>query len=436
MVRSVVAGVSGSARIRRLKLHELAGQEAHGRREDVTGKARQINQTPPLTTTGLDLVDLRKRHIEGAMVPGGDTVALHLLLQFPTDLVDAGKPDDPEAGRWMLDHARRFATTVFGEQAVFADRLDRDEKGRHVVDVFLAPKYIKRTKHSEKQAVSISKHLKDLAVKHGQFDPAAGKTSAKGKTILGPNLHDQGAALQTAFFEYLRDEAQLAGVQRGSRKRSAGDDWVSPEQVALKIQQEDLRAERTMFDRGARDRSARLEDYENDLRARGEETSRALSEARRAEEDAKRLLTAVEQRETALRASERAAMLATGKAEAVRMGQASTKAAQAAEQVRLDALEIDLSKRWEEIETMKIEWQAKLADLPAAIARKIDQLEQEFRQLLAPLVRAVKQFQEAQPKLNPMQQQAAALKVRPAKNIVEGIDAETMRAFFDRGRSR
>jgi hypothetical protein len=435
----MVSGIAGSVRIRRLKAHELGNQEAHGKRLDVTGRARQIRDTPPLTTTGLDLVELRNRHVEGAMVPGGDTVALHLLLQFPTDLVDPGTVDDPEAGRWMLDHARKFANVVFGDQAVFADRLDRDEKGRHVVDVFLAPKYIKRTKHSEKQAVSISRHLKELAVKHGTFDPAAGKVSAKGKPIIAPNLHNQGQALQTAFFEYLRDEAKLVGVQRGNAKVTAGDDWVSPEQVALKRQQDALKAQQARFDMGmtnAAAKSVELVRLERDIAVRGEEAARALSEARRVEEDANRLLTAVEQREAALRASERATMVAIGKAELVRRAQETTKAAQAAEGSRLEALKVDLAKRFEEIETMKIEWQAKIADVPAAIGRKLDQLEVEFRQLMAPLIDAVKRFQEGRDAMSPMQKQMAELKARPARDVVEGVDAETMRAFLDRGRSR
>ncbi len=389
MPKSVVAGIAGAVRIQRLTRSQLSDAEDHGLRLDASSQSRKVREAEPLTTTGLDLATLRMQHIEGALVPKSDTVALHMLIQFPVDLVDGND------GQWMLKRAREFAQKTFGGDAVFADRIDRDETGMHTVDLFLAPRYLKKTKHAEKPAVSISKHLKNLAIATGRWDPTKGRDAP---------LLVQGQALQDAWFEYLRTECQLTGVARGSPKRTAGGDWMPAEVL--------------------------------DVERRQENAARAAAEALRAEEAAKQALRAVEQREAALRASERAAMLATGRAEAVRMGQAKTKAAQAAEQIRLDALAIDLAQRWEEIETMKIEWQAKIADVPAAIGRKLEQLEAEFRKLMAPLVDAVKRFQDGRSGLSPMQQQAAALKVKPAKDVIEGVDAETMREFLNNGRSR
>jgi hypothetical protein len=232
MPKSVVAGIAGSARIQRLKVSQLRSAQKHGLRLDESSKARKVRDAPPLTTTGLDLVALRDHHIEGAMVPKGETVALHMLLQFPTDLVDG---DD---GEWMLDHARKFAATVFGDRAIFADRMDRDEAGMHIVDLFLAPRYVKKTKHSEKEAVSISKHLKDLAVATGRWEKEKGNPE-KSKD---PPLVVQGQALQDVWFEYLRSECQLDGVARGSQKRTKDGDWMPAEQLDIVRRQEAAQA--------------------------------------------------------------------------------------------------------------------------------------------------------------------------------------------------
>lgn len=186
----------------------FAAAEKHGKRADLKGPARAVVGVPPLTSTGLDLADLFAKHVEGAAIHKSGTKALHMLIQFPTELVDGEKP------KRMLDLARRFGEQVFGDQAIFADRVDRDEKSRHVVDLFIAPKYQKRTKHSEKQAVSTSKHLKELAAKHGR----------------APTLRGQGQALQDAFAAFLVAEG-FTKVQRGKPKALPGPDRLEPEDL-------------------------------------------------------------------------------------------------------------------------------------------------------------------------------------------------------------
>lgn len=230
MPKSVVAGISGAARIQRLNMSQLGDAEQHGLRLDKSSAARKVRDAEPLTTTGLDLATLRERHVAGVMVPKSDTIALHMFCQFPTDLVDGND------SAWMLEHARQFAAKVFGDRAVFADRIDRDEVGLHGVDLFLAPRYVKKTKHSEKEAVSISKHLKDLAVTTGRWDPAKGRDAP---------LVVQGQALQDAWFEYLRTEGQLAGVERGSPKRTRGSDWMPAEVLDIERRQEAVAAAET-----------------------------------------------------------------------------------------------------------------------------------------------------------------------------------------------
>lgn len=246
--KSSVSGISGSARVQRLSAVSFSAAEAHGKRLDTIGKARAvIENAPPITTTGLDLSDLYDAHAKGAKIQKSATKALHLILQFPKDLVDG------EDGQVMLDHARAFVTSIFGPEAIFADRVDRDEKSRHVVDLFLAPRYEKVTKRRSQTAITTSKHLKDLAAERGK----------------APNLRGQGQALQDAWFEYLRDQMQL-NVARGEPKQQPGDDWQTPEQLEL----ERLREERAALEQAKKtarealqSAAARLQEAERQSRA-------------------------------------------------------------------------------------------------------------------------------------------------------------------------
>jgi len=207
-VDSPVAGRAGAVRIQRLGGVALSAAEAHGKRLDVNGRARAVTEAEPLSTTGLDLGRLYEAHAEGAKISKSGTKALHMVLQFPTELVNGDRAD------MMLFHARTFAQSIFGSSAVFADRVDRDEKSRHVVDLFIAPKYDKQTKRQTQRAISTTRHLKALAV-------------AKGRA---PTLRGQGQALQDAWHEYMRDQMRL-DVRRGEPKKRPGSDWQTPEDL-------------------------------------------------------------------------------------------------------------------------------------------------------------------------------------------------------------
>ena len=267
---SPVAGVSGAIRIKRLSGPSLAGAEAHGKRLDHAGKARSVvKNAPPLTTTGLELKRLHADHVDGAQRRKGAPEGLHMLLQFPKDLVDG------ENAQAMLDHARAFAETIFGDAAIFADRVDRDEKSRHVVDLFLAPKYQKVTKRGSKTAVTTSNHLKKLAADRNK----------------APTLRGQGQALQDAWFDYLRDQMRL-DVKRGAKKALPGEDWQTPEDLELKRlrkKQKRLKDELTKLQECT---DAAQSDYETLVeQGLAEGREQAQKEAQEAQEVARMILT-------------------------------------------------------------------------------------------------------------------------------------------------
>lgn len=212
------SGLAGAVRIQQMKMDDITRAEKHGKRLDKSSRARAINPEGPLTTTGLNLNELYRKHVEGAFVPRAKSKAMHVIVQFPKELVDG------EDAEYMLRHARAFVERVFGRQAIFADRVDRDEKSRQVVDVFVAPKYFKETKHEIKRAVSMSLDLKALARKYGHHT----------------NPQGTGRALQDAWVEYLRKDMGFDRAQRGTPKVVAGSDWKSAEELRVE-ELDDLR---------------------------------------------------------------------------------------------------------------------------------------------------------------------------------------------------
>ena len=135
-------GKTGSIRQNTMDRAQLNAMERHGKRLDHMGPSRQVRDVEPLVYGTLDLAEARDRHMEGVQQQG-NTEAVHMFVQFPTDL--PGADTLPKQQR-MLSMAVEFANAYHGGDAVFAARLDRDEKGRHGVDVFLMPRYDFHTK--------------------------------------------------------------------------------------------------------------------------------------------------------------------------------------------------------------------------------------------------------------------------------------------------
>lgn len=228
---SEVAGKAGSVRVASLKMAGLKAMQRHERREDALGQARRVRDVDPLvydaSGEGLELVASYERHVAGARRnKGADAVALHAFVQFPTDLIEI----DAENERRILKAAVDFINKTHGGDAVFHARLDRDEAGRHGVDVFFAPTYEKKSKSKPEgeKWVSLTKFGKSLALsKYGQNSPVF-----------------QGRALQDAFFEFLSNDLEIEGVKRGSKKITKDKDRVDPEVYKLNKDKEKFEEEK------------------------------------------------------------------------------------------------------------------------------------------------------------------------------------------------
>lgn len=257
-------GKSGSFRANSLTASDLSAMENHELRNDLAGEKRSVRKGPdgepvaPLLYdpygTGLTkggLVKAHAEHIDGARVnKGASKIARHAFLQFPTDL-----DITPETEQMMLDQAVEFVNQTHGGRAVFRGRLDRDEEGRHGVDVFFAPRYEKTTKRGSKDWISLTKFGKERAVeifgqkplqrkdREGQFKPVEDED---GNPVLidCDSQYYQGRAFQDLWFKHLRDQVGLDWVERGKRKLGRDQDRLEVEEFKFQREREKLDQDR------------------------------------------------------------------------------------------------------------------------------------------------------------------------------------------------
>ena len=205
----------------------LPGMQAHGLRQDRTGQARRVRDTPPLVHGSLDLRAAFDAHVAGArMNKALRKPVLHAIVQFPITL-----PLSAERERWMLDEAVAFVDRTYGGRAVFAARLDRDEDGRHTVDVFASPRYAKVTRRGSQDWISTTKHGRELCQRHrAEIERRHG-----GRFLDGPR--QVGIALQSEWRAHLAEAAHAAGLDLDlvpkREKAPAAPDRMEPEHYKL-----------------------------------------------------------------------------------------------------------------------------------------------------------------------------------------------------------
>ncbi len=211
-----------AVRCNALTREKLKAQEKHGKRQDRTSQGRRVRDTAPIVGGGLDLVDLLNAHTEGTKQnKGARNVALHFIIKFPAEVLgdDAPTPFNGlpkrERQREMARQASRFINETHGGKAVFAVRVDTDEAGELVVDVFACPKYMKATKKAETEWTSLTRFGKELARKH---QPEIRRRSPKhegAEPITSPRA--VGMSLQSefaSFFERVNGVPLSAKVEK------------------------------------------------------------------------------------------------------------------------------------------------------------------------------------------------------------------------------
>lgn len=210
----------------------LAAMQLHGMRNDGTSRKRRVRDQEPLVYGSLDLQTAFKSHIEGCRMNSSlKRPVMHALVQFPTSI-----PINEKNEMVMLNLAVKFINQHHGGDAVFAARLDRDEDGRHTVDVFYCPKYLKKTKqHGEELWISNSKHGKELCERHrAEIERRHG-----GKFLTGPR--QVGIALQAEFYNFLR--SKNLELKDRVEKENSRPDRLEPEDYKIKAEMKNLRSQ-------------------------------------------------------------------------------------------------------------------------------------------------------------------------------------------------
>lgn len=217
----------GSVRCAAINMGGLLAQERHGKRLDGSSQRRRVRDDGPHIYKTLDLCDAYELHMEGVKQNAGATKPiLHFIVRFPPDLLDDEAPDGwsgisrgERQGR-MLRQAVAFINETHGGRAVFAARIDRDEEGETICDVFAAPVYEKRTKRTKPEEsgqvwASATKFGRELAEKH-QAEIRRRHPDAKPGLLTGPR--QVGIALQSEFAEFFEREN---GIPLAPRKEKA-----------------------------------------------------------------------------------------------------------------------------------------------------------------------------------------------------------------------
>lgn len=209
----------------------LGHQSRHARREDETSKPRIRSDASPGAALSWSCDEAPTpdyaasfrafKKAKGASERKGAQIGLHMLVGVSPEWVkEAGDIHDPENPRnkALLDAARAWADTWSGG-GCYAARLDLDETGGAVVDLFIAPTAEQKHKSGKaKLTVSVNKALEAISL---------ARTGKKSKHY---------SALNTDWAEYARRHLDQR-LERGRPKGETGAVHVGPDQYRAMMQE-------------------------------------------------------------------------------------------------------------------------------------------------------------------------------------------------------
>lgn len=173
-------GIFSAVRCFNIKsIQSLANARDHAFRRDENSQKRVDASRTPLNLVvsqygedGRDVVDCFKQFKAktGIKEQKNASVCLHMLcIVSPEWLQETGDPRDPNNPRvkQLFQQSQAWAESEFGAGSVIASRLDVDEAGAGVVDVFVCPSAVVRQKNRpDKTVISTRKALKDIQRKY------------------------------------------------------------------------------------------------------------------------------------------------------------------------------------------------------------------------------------------------------------------------------
>lgn len=163
-----------------------------------------------------DATDLRRAYAErkaltGAKEYGKSAVGIHIIAGVsPEFIAREGDPHDPRnpANFRVFEHAQAWAEKEFGPGSVISARMDMDEAGSGVVDLFIVPVREMKMRGKTKSIVSVNKALDEIREKYGK------------KGDLGAY-----SSLNTSWVKYAQEHLD-SDLKRGVSKEESGREHV------------------------------------------------------------------------------------------------------------------------------------------------------------------------------------------------------------------
>lgn len=166
-------------------IQALASAREHAFRRDENSRERVDASRTHLNLVasqygedGRDVVDCFKQFKAetGIKEQKSASVALHLLcIVSPEWLQETGDPRDPDNPRVkeLFCESQKWAEQTFGPGSVIASRLDVDESGSGVVDVFVCPSsVVKQKNRDDRHVISTRKALKNIQREYKSLAPS------------------------------------------------------------------------------------------------------------------------------------------------------------------------------------------------------------------------------------------------------------------------
>lgn len=287
-----------AVRCKAIGMAELAAMEKHGKRLDKTSAKRVIRDASPLVHGSLDLRDRYDAHMDGIRQNAKATKpVLHFIVKFPDDLLEGPKMGRFEGSKtdrqkMMLAQAVKFVNDTHGGSAVFAARVDRDELGESIIDVFASPKYEKRTKRTPADEAGVmwasaTKFGKELAERH-KDEVRRRHPEAKAGRLTSPRM--VGIALQSDFavwFQKVNGVALAPKIEKGAsapdRLEKEAHDRIEAAHTALDRDRSQLHQDRADLEEDRADLERRedvIEGKMNVIRSLQGVITRAISTIR------------------------------------------------------------------------------------------------------------------------------------------------------------
>lgn len=160
--------------------HQLVALEKHAKRLDENSKNRvDFNRTKNnlyYSQYCEDATNLTQCHKEfkkftGSVERKNSSLGLHFLAVISPEFIEeTGDIHDPKNPRnvEIFNQSQEWIKQEFGEDSLISARMDLDEKGGGVVDLFVVPTKQITTKHTSKKTISTRQALKDIQYKYNR----------------------------------------------------------------------------------------------------------------------------------------------------------------------------------------------------------------------------------------------------------------------------